>query len=219
MTSYLQGGTPDILSAARHVLMDWNRQKIPYFSVPPTIHPSMIPSTIPSTASGTAAVIAPGAETVGQAQILTELSKPFELAGLFGAADAGAFASESEDARVQEVMMDDDTAEHEAEMVADDSAVHLPVKRSHSPGPEPGVAHRPTSDTSSVRTPKRFRKAKDLSAYEEAAAKSHPLCRKTLKRDAKRARRAERRLERRAGEGVSMEVDELQNTFMAGIER
>ncbi|KAG6336431.1 hypothetical protein ID866_2674, partial [Astraeus odoratus] len=31
----LKGGTPDVLSAARQVLMDWNQQKIPYFSVPP----------------------------------------------------------------------------------------------------------------------------------------------------------------------------------------
>ena len=35
--------------------------------------------------------IAPGAENVGQAQILTGFSKPFELEGLFSAADAGAF--------------------------------------------------------------------------------------------------------------------------------
>jgi nuclear GTP-binding protein len=42
-------------------------------------------------------VIAPGAETVGQAQILNELSKPFELEGLFGAADAGAFGGDGGD--------------------------------------------------------------------------------------------------------------------------
>ncbi|KAF8441696.1 P-loop containing nucleoside triphosphate hydrolase protein [Boletus edulis BED1] len=145
----LKGGTPDVLSAARQVLMDWNHQKIPYFSDPPTIHPSMIPSTIPSTAGGSA-VVAPGAETVGQAQILTDFSKPFELAGLFGAADAGAFASE--------VTMGDDTAEHEAEMVADDTPLHVPLKRSHSPGPGPesesrsgsSVARRSTSDMSLV---------------------------------------------------------------------
>lgn len=188
----------------------------------------MIPSTIPSTAGGSAttttAVIAPGAETVGQAQIITEFSKPFELAGLFGAADAGAFASE--DARADEVMMEDDTAEHEAGMVADDTPLHIPLKRSHSPGPgpdpEPGVgaARRGTSDASYARTPKRFRRAKDLSAYEAAAAESHPLRRKALKKDAKRARRAATRLERRSGQGgVGMEVDELQNTFMMGIER
>lgn len=91
-----QGGTPDILSAARQVLTDWNHQKIPYFSVPPTIHPSSIPSTIP-TVSGPSSeqIIAPGAEHVGQAKILSEFSKPFELEGLFGAADAGAFGSGS----------------------------------------------------------------------------------------------------------------------------
>ncbi|TFY51695.1 hypothetical protein EVJ58_g10432, partial [Rhodofomes roseus] len=42
----LKGGTPDILSAARTVLTDWNHQKIPYCSVPPDVHPSLIPSTI-----------------------------------------------------------------------------------------------------------------------------------------------------------------------------
>lgn len=40
-----QGGTPDLLAAARQVLTDWNHQKIPYFSIPPTVHPSSIPST------------------------------------------------------------------------------------------------------------------------------------------------------------------------------
>lgn len=46
---FIQGGTPDLNSAARQVLTDWNQQKIPYFSTPPTIHPSMIPSTGMST--------------------------------------------------------------------------------------------------------------------------------------------------------------------------
>ena len=55
--------------------------RIPYFSVAPAIHPSMIPSTIPSTAGGSSTV-ARGVETVGQAQILTEFSKPFQLARL-----------------------------------------------------------------------------------------------------------------------------------------
>ena len=40
---------------------------------------------------------APGAETVGQAQILNAYSKPFELEGLFGAADAGAFGNGAND--------------------------------------------------------------------------------------------------------------------------
>jgi len=42
------GGTPNILSAARHVLIDWNHQKIPIFSEPPVVHTVHIPSTVPS---------------------------------------------------------------------------------------------------------------------------------------------------------------------------
>ena len=92
LISYLAcwpGGTPDILAAARQILTDWNHQKIPYFSRPPELHPSLVPSTVP----GGGNEVAPGAETVGQAQILTEFSKPFALDGLFGAADAGAFGA------------------------------------------------------------------------------------------------------------------------------
>ncbi|CCM02738.1 uncharacterized protein FIBRA_04845 [Fibroporia radiculosa] len=88
----LKGGTPDILSAARTILTDWNHQKIPYHSEPPTVHPSLIPSTVLESGERT---VAAGAESVGQAQILNELSKPFTLEGLFGAADAGAFGGSS----------------------------------------------------------------------------------------------------------------------------
>jgi nuclear GTP-binding protein len=60
-------------------------------------------------------VIAPGAETVGQAQILNELGKPFELAGLFGAADAGAFG------RADEEMVDaEEGAQEEPELMDED---------------------------------------------------------------------------------------------------
>lgn len=66
----------------------------------------MIPSTIQSNGE---TVIAPGAENVGQAQILTALSKPFTLAGLFGAADAGAFGTPAPDAEMDiEETMDDE---------------------------------------------------------------------------------------------------------------
>ncbi|KAI0764200.1 P-loop containing nucleoside triphosphate hydrolase protein [Trametes elegans] len=87
----LKGGTPDILAAARQILTDWNHQKIPYFSTPPTVHPSLVPSTMP----GASDQVAPGAENVGQAQIVTEFAKPFMLDGLFGAADAGAFGGDT----------------------------------------------------------------------------------------------------------------------------
>jgi hypothetical protein len=52
---------------------------------------------------GAAPTIAPGAENVGQAQIVPQFSKPFQLEGLFGVADAGAFGHEGD-----EVPMDAD---------------------------------------------------------------------------------------------------------------
>jgi len=80
-------------------------------STPPTTHISSIPSTF---RSGGDRIIVPGAETVGQAQIVTELSKPFTLDGLFGDADHNAFDAEmgyTEDSGmtvVQEETMDDE---------------------------------------------------------------------------------------------------------------
>lgn len=47
-----------------------------------------MPSTIRSHGDR---IIAPGAESVGQAQIVTGFSKPFALDGLFGDADHSAF--------------------------------------------------------------------------------------------------------------------------------
>jgi nuclear GTP-binding protein len=81
-------------------------------SIPPTTHISSIPSTV---RSGGDRIIAPGAENVGQAQIVTELSKPFTLDGLFGAADRNAFDAKMGDAEdsgmvvEQEEHMEDDT--------------------------------------------------------------------------------------------------------------
>ena len=88
----LQGGTPDILSAARQVLVDWNHQKILFFSEPPELHTAHIPSTIP----GRGGQVAPGAETTGQAQIVSAFGAPFTLEGLFGEADAEAMDAEQD---------------------------------------------------------------------------------------------------------------------------
>jgi nuclear GTP-binding protein len=84
--SFLQGGTPNNLSAARQVLVDWNHQKITFFSEPPTLHAAHLPSMI----SGSGGQVAPGAETTGHAQILSAFVAPFMLEGLFGEADAEA---------------------------------------------------------------------------------------------------------------------------------
>jgi nuclear GTP-binding protein len=206
----LKGGTPDLLSAARHVLMDWNHQKIPYFSVPPTVHPSSMPSATT------------GAETVGQAQILNSFSKPFELAGLFGTADAGAFG---ENPSMQEVAMDDgeanDIVAQESGMIVDDGmtahALSLPSSRKRVRSPSLVTQAGATDSSAQLRIPKRFRRAKDLSAYEEAAARSQSraMNRRSLKQDRKRARRAANKL---AKAESGMEVDGLQETFIADVQ-
>ncbi|PPQ72806.1 hypothetical protein CVT26_003326 [Gymnopilus dilepis] len=237
----LKGGTPDVNTAARQVLTDWNQQKIPYFSTPPAVHPSLIPSTVAATRSGEEAVVAPGAENVGQAQIVTEFSKPFELEGLFGAADAGAFGGRTND----DVPMADEDGdifwdapeipdamdEDLAPMESDDLRPVVPRKRSHSPselsvapaGPNDMVAD---SDLSRyMRQPKRQRKSKDIPDYNappdqhvlEQMGKSNPLNRRSLKKEAKRVRKAHRVRTVQGGAGGTMEIDDegLQFSFMA----
>ena len=53
-------------------------------------------------------MIAPGAENVGQAQILSQFSQPFTLDGLFGAADVGAFGGRENDDAVMAADEDGD---------------------------------------------------------------------------------------------------------------
>lgn len=68
-----QGGTPDLISAARAILRDWNANKIPYLSVPPVVHPSSLPSNVP------------GAENVGEARIVQGgFGEAFSLGELYG---------------------------------------------------------------------------------------------------------------------------------------
>ncbi|GLB42893.1 putative 50S ribosome-binding GTPase [Lyophyllum shimeji] len=240
----LKGGTPDVNSAARQVLQDWNHQKIPYFSEPPAIHPSLIPSVVPG--SSDAPVIAPGAENVGHAQILSEFSKPFTLEGLFGAADAGAFGEGTGDVPMNAEVDEDgdmffDAVEGDAmeedgqNMTTDDTIMVTPNgsrkrRRSPSPAVRPDTSNGPVvgPDTTEVpahatRQTKRQRKAKDVPAYDAPLDdhvlgrmdRGNPLSRRNLKKEAKRARKAHRQ-KGQTGAGV-MEVDDegLQFTFMA----
>ncbi|KAF8623874.1 hypothetical protein AX17_007276 [Amanita inopinata Kibby_2008] len=227
----LKGGTPDVTAAARHVLMDWNHQKILYYSTPPAIHPSSIPSVIKTTANA-APVVAPGAENVGQAQIVSQYSKPFALEGLFGVADAGAFGERSADVRMADEESDVFYSAEEAmeedgkQMISDYLAHRVPRKRSHSshsPSPAPGAAVPEAlgvpGDGTRERQAKRHRKSKDVPSYDERPdehvlkqmARSNPLNRRALKREAKRARKAHR-----VKPGGRMEIDDdgLQSTFM-----
>lgn len=195
---------------------------------------------------------------------MTELSKPFELEGLFGAADAGAFAGRNnddvpmladedgdifwdavedpmdEDGYVIALHMNEDAyySLNSIPMESDDLKHIIPRKRSRSPSetsttPYPNPT--PINDMAVVdntdlsryhRQPKRARKSKDIPAYDappdthvlHQMGQSNPLGRKTLKKDAKRARKAHRiRTTNAGGSGAGMEVDDegLQFTFMA----
>ncbi|KAG6916699.1 hypothetical protein DXG01_005648 [Tephrocybe rancida] len=240
----LKGGTPDLNSAARHVLQDWNHQKIPYFSEPPAIHPSLIPSVVPINPNSSAApVIAPGAENVGQAQILNTFSKPFELAGLFGAADAGAFGGSTEEMAVDADVDEDgdmffDAEEGDSTMLDEVPQMTTDTemtptnsrKRPRSPSIAPDMDNAPMVGTDVApshvtRQPKRQRKTRDIPAYDappdehvlKRMDRSNPLSRKNLKKEAKRARKAHRAKDPASvGSGV-MEVDGegLGFTFMA----
>jgi nuclear GTP-binding protein len=96
--TFVQGGAPDQVTAARSVLNDWNAGSIPYHTVPPTIHPSSIPSVPRAEADlglenpASNMDISDGsklttAADVGAAQIVSKFSEPFDLAGLFSLTD------------------------------------------------------------------------------------------------------------------------------------
>lgn len=63
-----QGGSPDIVAAARVVLRDWNRSKIPFFTEPPKVH----------------------ASDTGETAIVSQFAPAFDLGALY-AADSEAF--------------------------------------------------------------------------------------------------------------------------------
>ncbi|TFK22857.1 hypothetical protein FA15DRAFT_671103 [Coprinopsis marcescibilis] len=237
-----KGGTPDLNAAARNILTDWNQQKISYYSQPPEIHPSLIPSKVQSGSGDPAPTIAPGAEQVGQANILNNFSKPFELDGLFSAADAGAFSSKGD---VQMIPEEEDDVFHDAPEAMDEdgnpmefveSISNISLKRARSPSPSPEPAgsiptvdmDAPTTEAPShyARQPKRQRKNRDIPEYHakpdrhvlERMGQSNPLNRRALKKDAKRARR-QMQLKAKAEGAPESEMqidhDELEFTFMA----
>lgn len=144
---------------------------------------------VPSTRSNATATIAPGGENVGQVQIVTELSKPFELEGLFGAADAGAFAGRvdvddqpmgmvDEDGVIFWDAVDDpefpdemDGVKDGVPMESDDLKHIIPRKRSRSPS-EVSIPIRDSLTTAAegasrhTRQPKRQRRSKDVPSYD-----------------------------------------------------
>lgn len=209
-----KGGAPDMLRTARQVLLDWNHQKIPYFSIPPKTCPSSIPST--------SEVDAVGAEQVGKSRIITsgELGKAFSVRGLFDAADRGAFGNPYD----AEEQQDQDEEQHEAAVSGEfddyaamqDNEEQLPVsasKRARSESPQPVAT--------ALRAPKRQRRKEvptwDEPVHADALAEQNPMGRRNLKREAKRARRQEAR---GMGGMRGLAKDEdigLEGTFMTSV--
>merc|ERR1712032_1363196 len=71
----LKGGIPDKNIAARSVIKDWNKGKIPYFSVPPSDNENM-------------AVDASAAETaVGTVKVVSQFSEEFDVNKILEAHD------------------------------------------------------------------------------------------------------------------------------------
>lgn len=136
----LQGGIPDIAGTARSVLRDWVSGRIPYYTSPPAA---------PAPGSAAAAPIVSDIGTVSShdvdsAALLTSFAPAFDLAALFGEADAVAFGGvtstvsnavrmvgmegESEDANVGWVTGDNDDEEiedAEVEMEEDDDVINV----------------------------------------------------------------------------------------------
>jgi len=112
-------------------------------------------------------------------------------------------------------------------MESDDLKPIIPRKRSRSPSEAPTPALEPNpSEPNFTRQPKRQRKSKDIPAYDappdnhilQRMDRSNPLSRKTLKREAKKARKAGmQRTRGDAGKATGMDVDDygLQFTFIA----
>ena len=173
-----QGGTPDILAAARQVLVDWNNHKIPFFSEPPVLHAAHVPSTMP----GAPQLVAPGAETTGNAQFVSALGAPFVLDGLFGEADAQMDAPEEE----EDGMMD-----------VEDDRLNSPRKRAHSPSDD-------QHDPAAFRAPKRLRRLVVRSASLPTAAIA--IRSRRAERVARRKRERAAALKASAV-GAGMEVD------------
>ncbi len=180
-----------------------------------------------------ATTIAPGAENVGQAQIVNTFSKPFELEGLFGAADAGAFGDDvnmDQEDDADEMFWD---ANETFDMQTDETpgSRRESLKRPRSPSPQPPTPNAMQITDSerdkNVRQPKRQRKSKLVPSYDDPPdehvlqrmGKSNPLNRKVLKREKKRERKLQRMKDRaiaaeRPG-GMEIDGEDLQFTFMA----
>ena len=97
-----QGGVPDLDGTAVSILRDWVSGRIPYYTSPPAAAPA---GTLPFTPAASTLENVSDAD-VDSATLLTSFAPAFDLAALFGEADALAFGEMGEGTTGKRVRMD-----------------------------------------------------------------------------------------------------------------
>ncbi|KAJ2159004.1 nuclear GTP-binding protein nug1 [Coemansia sp. RSA 552] len=107
-------GIANLISAARAVLGDWNRGKIPYYTLPPGMSQT--------TASGkTAAGDAAAAHGAGRAEVVNDWAKEFDIDALLSEMDTKVLADAST-ANRRVMVMEGRTIAHNADIAMGDSS-------------------------------------------------------------------------------------------------
>ncbi|GJJ09410.1 hypothetical protein Clacol_003632 [Clathrus columnatus] len=199
----LKGGKPDSIAAARLILQDWNSNKIPYFSVPPSVHPSSLPSALP------------GAEDVGQLTIVQGgFGTAFDLDQLCGEA----MHDDTADDNIMETSMESDG-------VHDFIPQNLPLSpesvnpiQQRKPSVPNNHAHisnpSPIDNSVGAITQRRKKPTYELVLHpqiQESLGSSNPLGRRNLRMNLKRERKATRKAAKKASEGMRMDDDDMQD--------
>ncbi|KZW03281.1 P-loop containing nucleoside triphosphate hydrolase protein [Exidia glandulosa HHB12029] len=200
-----KGGAPDILAAARVLMRDWNRSKIPFFTLPPKIH----------------------ASDTGETAIVSQFAPAFDLGALY-ATDHEAFMDVEAPAEETEAMEQDGeameaeptpTRKRKRDDLDDDEDLSFrsrpgedsPMADSSNPSAPPSTvaSAAPERPAKRIRMEKPKRQA-DLGTGSTAGtldASLNPLGRKALKLARKRAAKAERRAGR-DNSGMTVDSDE-----------
>ncbi|KAG8894918.1 hypothetical protein FRC01_012676 [Tulasnella sp. 417] len=225
-----KGGVPDISSAALSIIHDWNVGKIPFHTTPPAVHPSMLPpAPLASAPSGPSDSMvdeaAERAATYANTSIVTEWSKPFDLDGLWAAADEDVLGDGGGDAGDEEMQEENSGGfipdeDQGGGMTVDDSnnpeditdpvsQALRPSKRPLSPSPSVTSSSRPQHQVKERRAPKRPRERTQRlvpkGADEDASiSAANPLGRKKLKEEAKKRKKDARRASGGLDEDVGM---------------
>lgn len=99
----MQGGVPDINGTARSILRDWVSGRIPYYTTAPAAPAA---SSAASTSAAQSSIANVSSADLDSAVLLTSFAPAFDLAGLFGEADAIAFGDAAASSSLKGVRME-----------------------------------------------------------------------------------------------------------------